>query len=223
MRSSCILIVLCLMLAGCDGDSPTTPTPAPAPAPAPAPTPPPTPPPPPPPPAPTTATLTGSTKNANGQLIGFVTVRIVDGADQGRNTVSDGFTGTYRFENLTAGNVTFSATGDGFQEDRRSATLVNGSNTLDFTLPFAPPPAIEIVASQLNSSSGGSEWGFEARGNIPFRSYDWDFGDGGAASNSRALESHFYLTPGVYLVKVSAVPTNNGPRVTAQITITVSF
>jgi PKD repeat protein len=152
-----------------------------------------------------------------------VTVRILDGADQGRNATSDGFTGTYRLENLTAGNVTLSATGDGFQEDRRSVTLVNGSNTLDFTLPFAPAPAIEISATQLNASPGGSEWQFEAKGNTSFRSYDWDFGDGGAASNSRATESHFYIVPGVYLVKVSAVPTNNGPRVNAQLTITVSF
>lgn len=221
MRKCARLFVCLLVLAGCGDDGPSTPT-TPTPAPTPAPTPPP-PTPPPPPPAPTTATLTGVTRNSNGQLIGFVAIRIVDGADTGRNTVSDAFTGGYRLELLTAGNVTVSATGEGFLEDRRSITLVNGNNTLDFTLPTAPPPSIEIRATQLNASAGGSEWGFEAVSSTSFRSYDWDFGDGGAASNSRSTESHLYLTPGIYAVRVSAVPTNNGPRVTATTTITVSF
>src|SRR5262250_1893278 len=129
MRSSCALILLCLLCAGCDDNKSTSPTPTPAPAPAPAPTPTPTPPPPA--PTPTTATLTGVTKNKDGQLIGFVNVRLVDGADAGRNAQSDGFSGAYRIEGLSAGNVTLSATGDGFLEDRRSITLVNGNNTLD--------------------------------------------------------------------------------------------
>jgi PKD repeat protein len=211
----CALLFVCLLLVGCgDDDGPTTPTtPTPAPAPAPAPAPPPTP------PAPTTATLTGATRNSNGQLIGFVSIRVVDGADAGRNTVSDAFTGGYRLELLTAGNVTLSATGEGFLEDRRSFTLVNGNNTLDFTLATAPPPSIEINATPLNSS----EWAFEAVSSTSFRSYDWDFGDGGAASNSRSRESHVYLAPGDYQIRVSAVPTNNGPRVTATKTITVIF
>jgi hypothetical protein len=219
MRSSCVLILLCLTFSGCDDSPAPTPTPAPAPAPAPAPTPTP----PPPAPTPTTATLSGFTKNSNGQLIGFITVRIVDGADQGKTSVSDAFTGGYRFEGLTAGNVNFSATGDGFLEDKRSIQLVNGNNTQDFTLNTAPPPSIEIMAQQLNANPGGSEWGFEAVSSTSFKSYDWDFGDGGAISNGRSREQHLYLAPGNYGVRVSAVPTNNGPRVTASLAIQVSF
>lgn len=225
MRSSSVLLFVCLLFAGCfagcddNKSTPTTPTPAPAPAPAPTPTPTP----PPPAPTPTTATLTGVTKNSNGQLIGFVTVRIVDGADQGKTTISDAFTGGYRFEGLTAGNVTFSATGDGFVEDRRSLTLVNGNNTQDFTLAAAPPPSIEIRAQQLNASPAGAEFGFEAVSTTSFSRYDWDFGDGGASSNARSTEQHMYLVPGEYGVRVSAVPSNNGPRVTATLKITVIF
>src|SRR5262245_19691515 len=111
MRRSCALILLCLVfVAGCGSDDNNTPTPAPTPAPAPAPAPTPTPPPPA--PTPMTATLSGATKNDNGQLIGFVNVRILDGPDQGKTAQSDPFTGAYRFEGLTAGNYNFSATGD---------------------------------------------------------------------------------------------------------------
>ena len=219
MRSSCVLILLCLTFSGCDDSPAPTPTPAPAPAPAPAPTPTP----PPPAPTPTTATLTGVTKNSNGQLIGFVTVRILDGPDQGKTSASDAFTGGYRFEGLTAGNYNFSATGDGFLEDKRNINLVNGNNTQDFTLATAPPPSIEIKAQALTSSPSGAEWGFEAASSTSFRSYDWDFGDGGAISNGRAREQHQYLIPGVYGVGVSAVPSNGGARVTATLKIEVSF
>lgn len=217
----CALLFVCLLLLGCGDDdgpsTPTTPTPAPAPAPAPPPTPTP-------PPAPTTATLTGVTRNSDGQLIGFVTVRVTDGANAGRNTVSDAFNGSYRLESLTAGSVTFSATGEGFLEDRRSITLVNGNNTLDFSLATAPPPSIEINAVILNANPGvSSEWGFEAQSSTSFRSYDWDFGDGGAVSNGRSREAHNYLNPGVYVVRVSAVPTSGGARVTGTRTITVTF
>ena len=223
MRSSSVLLFVCLLFAGCfagcddNKSTPTTPTPAPAPAPAPTPTPTP------PPPAPTTATLTGVTKNSNGQLIGFVTVRILDGADQGKTSVSDAFTGGYRFEGLTAGSVTLSATGDGFLEDKRSIQLVNGTNTQDFTLATAPPPSIEIKAQQLTANPSSAEWGFEAVSSASFKSYDWDFGDGGAVSNGRAREQHQYLIPGIYGVGVSAVPTNGGARVTATLLITVTF
>jgi len=222
MRRSCVLILLCLMFAGCD-DNKSTPTPAPTPTPTPAPTPAPAPTPPPA-PTPTTATLTGVTKNTNGQLIGFVRVRIVDGADQGKDAVSDAFTGGYRIEGLTAGNVTVSATADDFQEDRKSITLVNGSNTQDFTLPFAPPPAVEIRAQALNVDPGvSSEWGFEATGNTTFSRYDWDFGDGGAVSNGRASEAHVFTQQNVYQVRVRAQPSKGGNPVIGTLTITVSF
>ena len=223
MRRSCVLILLCVMFAGCGDDNKSTPTPAPTPTPTPAPTPTPTPTPPPA-PTPTTATLTGVTKNSNGQLIGFVRVRIVDGADAGKDAVSDAFTGAYRFEGLTAGNVTLSATGDGFLENRQSITLVNGNNTQDFTLPFAPPPAVEIKAQPLNVEPGvSSEWGFEATGNTTFSRYDWDFGDGGAVSNGRSTEAHVYTTQNVYQVRVRATPSNGGAAVVGTLTITVSF
>lgn len=220
MRSSCVLILLCLMFAGCDDNKSTSPTPAPAPAPAPTPAPTPTPPPA---PTPTTATLSGVTKNNNGQLIGFVTVRIVDGPDQGKTSMSDPFTAAYRFEGLTAGNYNFSATGEGFVEDKRNINLVNGNNTQDFTLDIAPPPSIEIRAQQLNATPGGAEFGFEAVSNTSFKSYDWSFGDGGAISNGRAREQHMYLAPGDYGVGVSAVPANGGPRVTATLKVEVRF
>jgi len=222
MRRSCVLILLCLMFAGCD-DNKSTPTPAPTPTPTPTPAPTPTPTPPPA-PTPTSATLTGVTKNSSGQLIGFVRVRIVDGTDQGKDATSDGFTGAYRLEGLTAGNVTVSATADNFLEDRKSVTLVNGSNTQDFTLANAPPPSVEIRAQPLNADPGiSSEWGFEAVSTTSFSRYDWDFGDGGAVSNGRSKEAHVYMTTGVYQVRVAATPSNGGARVTAALTITVSF
>jgi PKD repeat protein len=152
-----------------------------------------------------------------------VRVRAVDGADAGKDATSDPFTGAFRLEGLTAGNVTFSATGDGFLEDRRSVTLVNGNNTQDFTLAIAPPPSIEIKAQVITASGTSAEWGFEAASSTSFRSYDWDFGDGGAISNGRAREQHVYLAPGIYGVGVSAVPSNGGPRVTATLVIQVSF
>jgi PKD repeat protein len=220
MRSSCVLILLCLMGAACDDNKSTSPTPAPAPAPAPAPTPTP----PPPAPTPTTATLSGVTKNSNGQLIGFVTVRILDGPDQGRTSVSDSLTGAYRFEGLTAGNYNFSATGDGFLEDKRNINLVNGNNTQDFSLGFAPPPSVEIRAQPLNVTPGfSSEWGFEATASIPISRYDWDFGDGGAVSNGRSTEAHVYLAQGVYQVRVRAVPTNGSTPLIGTLNITVTF
>jgi PKD repeat protein len=137
--------------------------------------------------------------------------------------VSDAFTGGYRFEGLTAGNYNFSATGDGFVEDKRNINLVNGNNTQDFTLATAPPASIEIMVQQLNASPTGAEFGFEAVSSASFKSYDWDFGDGGAISNGRAREQHRYLFPGVYGVGVSAVPNNGGARVTATLKIEVSF
>lgn len=222
MRSSCVLILLCLMCAACgDDNKSTSPTPAPTPAPAPAPAPTPTPPPPA--PTPTTATLSGVTKNNNGQLIGFVTVRILDGPDQGKTSVSDSLTGAYRFEGLTAGNYNFSATGDGFLEDKRNINLVNGNNTQDFALAIAPPPSIEIRAQQLTATPGGSEWGFEAVSTTSFKSYDWDFGDGGSITNGRSREQHMYLVPGIYGVGVRGFPSNGGPPVTATLVIQVSF
>lgn len=220
-RRSCLPVLLCLVLFGCDDNPTTPPTPTPTPAPAPAPAPAPSPPPP---PAPTTAALTGLTKNSDGLLIGFVKITVADGPDMGRTATSDGFTGAYRFESLTIGNANFIATATNFLEDRRGV-FVNGTNTLDFTLAPGPPPgpALEITGQQLNSGGGVSEWGFQATGSGSFKSYNWDFGDGGAASNSRAFESHLYTAAGVYLVRCNAVPTSGGPNVTATLTITVSI
>jgi hypothetical protein len=213
--------LLCLLLAACDDSPAPTPTPTPAPAPAPAPAPPP--PAPPPAPAPT-GTLTGFTRNTNGQLIGFVTVRVADGPDQGRNAVSDGFTGAYRLEGLTVGDHNFTATASGFLEDKRSV-FVNGTNTLDFTLAIGPPPGppLTIDARAVIVSLGYAEWRFEAVGSGSYRSYAWNFGDGGSVSAGRAVEQHLYDEDGEFTIRVEATPTGGGPVVTAETKITVVF
>lgn len=221
-RSSSLLLLLCLLLAACDDSPAPTPTPTPAPAPAPAPAPPP---PPTPPPAPTpTGTLTGFTRNTNGQLIGFVTVTVADGPDKDKKTVSDGFTGAYRFEGLTVGNANFTATASGFLEDKRGV-FVNGTNTLDFTLGFAPPPppALTIVAREVIKSAGYAEWSFEAVGTGSYRSYAWDFGDGGSVSAGRSLEQHLYVDDGEFVIRVEATPNGGGPLVRAETKVTVDF
>jgi hypothetical protein len=167
--------------------------------------------------------LTGFTRNSNGQLIGFVTVRVADGPDQGRNAVSDGFTGAYRFEGLTVGNQNFTATASGFLEDKRSV-FVNGTNTLDFTLASAPPqPPLTIVAQAVIVSTGYAEWRFEAVGTGSYRSYAWNFGDGGSVSAGRAVEQHLYEDDGEFTIRVEATPTGGGPVVTAETKITVVF
>jgi hypothetical protein len=130
------------MIAACDGnDPPTTPTPAPAPAPAPtpAPTPSPTPtptptpaPPPMPPPGPAQVALTGTVTASDAGRLSGATVTFLDGPNAGRSTTTNS-NGEYRFDSVTEGNANVAAIAPRYQE-ARLGVLVNGTNTLHFTL-----------------------------------------------------------------------------------------
>ena len=212
MRLAMVMLVLALSAIGCgddDSSTPTSPTPAPAPAPTPTPTPP---------PAPTTAALGGTVSNTNGQRIGGARILVLDGPNAGQSVEANG-NGEYRFASLTISNANLSANASGYLEDRRGV-FIDGTNTLNFTLapvppPPAPTPAISITARIVSGGPGSAlqEWAFTATGTVSFTSYDWDFGDGGAATNSTAQEQHLYRTKGKFTVTVTGRRSSGSPVV----------
>jgi PKD repeat protein len=139
-------------------------------------------------------------------------------------TATTNSNGEYRFDSLTIANVNFSATASGFQEDRRG-TFVNGTNTLNFTLPPVPQePAITVTAREFIKTVGYAEWRFTATGiNGTFRNWSWEFGDGNSANSNRTDEAHNYFEEGEYTVKVTAQPVGSSNILTATITIRVTL
>jgi len=221
MRLRLVILVLALGLTGCgdsDSSGPTAPTPTPTPAPAPAPTPTPTPP-----PAATTAPLSGTVSSTSGQRIGAARVTVLDGPDTGQSVETNG-NGEYRFASLTIADVNFIARASGYIEAGRG-TRVNGTNTLDFTLTPVPPPTPAItITSRIVSGGPGTaiqEWAFVAAGTVPFTTYDWSFGDGGAANDRGAQEQHVYSTKGTFTVTVIGRRPNAQP-VTGTLVIEVT-
>jgi hypothetical protein len=208
MRLWLVMLVLVFSVTGCgDNDSPTPTSPTPAPAPAPAPT-----------PAPTTASLTGTVSSTTGQRIGGARITVLDGSNAGQSVDANG-NGEYRFDSLTIAGTNLSANASGYVEDRRGV-FVNGTNTLNFTLAPVPPPppaapAITITSSIVSGGPGTSsqEWAFVATGTVPFVSYDWSFGDGGAANNTGSREQHVYTSKGKFTVTVTGRRSSGSPIV----------
>lgn len=77
------------------------------------------------------------TAAGSGLPISGATVRILDGANTGRS-VSTTASGSYRFDGLATGNANVSAGANGYQETRLG-TFINGTNTLNFSLPTGGP------------------------------------------------------------------------------------
>jgi hypothetical protein len=152
-------------------------------------------------------------------------VTVLDGVDAGKSTTTNG-NGEYRFESLTIANANFTATATGFQEDRRG-TFINGTNTLNFTLPPAPPPppTLTIQAREKIRSVGYAEWAFVAvpsAGAGTFRTFSWDFGDGGGATNSPLPEeAHNYFASGDYVIRVTGTAVGSSTPHSASTTIHV--
>ena len=141
---------------------------------------------------------------------------MLDGPNTGQSVVANG-NGEYRFESLAIANMNFTATASGYQEDRRG-TFVNGTNTLDFVLAVEPPPppvtpAITITSRIISGGPGtaAQEWGFVANGTVSFTSYDWNFGDGATAFDSRSEEQHVYHAKGTFTVTVTGRRASGSP------------
>jgi hypothetical protein len=86
-------------------------------------------------PQPSTVSLTGRVQGeGTGPIIGAIVV-VLDGSNAGRSTTT-GDGGLYRLDNLTPGRGNLLATATDYLQ-ARAGTLIDGSNTLDFTLPRA--------------------------------------------------------------------------------------
>ena len=220
MRILRLIVLLCVVavssaFVACGSDSPAT-SPTPTPAPTPVPTPTPT-------PAPTTAALQGTVANSAGQPVNGARVAAIDGPNNGQAVLTN-VNGSYRFESLTRANTNFSATASGYLEDRRGI-FVDGTANLNFVLspvpapapaPAPPPAATITITSRIISGGGGSsvqEWGFSATSTVALTSYDWNFGDGGAASGVGADEQHVYRAKGTYTVTVTGRRSSGDPVV----------
>lgn len=112
-----VFITVLLFSVACSGDSPTSPSPQPVPLPA---------------PATTRVSLTGVvTVTGTAIKLDGVTVTILDGANAGKVTRTDG-TGSYRFDDLVPGPANLSITAPGWEEVRWGVTI-DGTATLNFS------------------------------------------------------------------------------------------
>jgi len=82
--------------------------------------------------APSTVSLAGSVVAQDGTRLAGATVRITDGSNAGKLTLTDNG-GEYRFDDLTAGNGSVSAVADGY-EPVSISRRIDGAQPLDFTL-----------------------------------------------------------------------------------------
>lgn len=129
--ATAILLVLISLGVACGGggSSPTSPSPSSSPTPAPTPAPAPT---------PTSVSLTGFvTVTGTSVRLNGATIRILDGPNVGRTTTTAN-SGTYRFEDMIAGNANVSASASGWEE-QRTGVNVDGTNTLNFTMRTIAP------------------------------------------------------------------------------------
>ena len=159
-----------------------------------------------------TVALGGNVTASTGEAISGATVTVLDGANVGVTAVTSS-SGSYQFTALTAGNANFKATASLYDEDRRGV-LVNGTNSLNFTLtltPVAVIPSITITGVIVSGGTGtAQEWKFTATTNQAFVSYNWNFGDGSSASNRGAVEQHLYSTFATRTVTVTGVRHDAG-------------
>ena len=86
--------------------------------------------------------------------------------------------------------------------------LVNGTNSLNFTLTLTPlPPSITITGERIIGGTGTAiqEWRFTLTTNQTFALYNWDFGDGTAAGDGGIEQQHVYRTKATRTVTVTGV------------------
>jgi len=155
-----------------------------------------------------TVPLGGNVTASTGDAISGATVTVLDGPNSGE-TATTSSDGSYRFTSLTTGNVNFKATASLYDEDRRGV-LVNGTNSLNFTLTLTPvtvTPSITITGERVSGGTGTAiqEWRFTLTTNQTFASYNWDFGDGSAAGNGGIEQQHVYTTKATRTVTVTGV------------------
>ncbi|OFW02480.1 MAG: hypothetical protein A3I61_15735 [Acidobacteria bacterium RIFCSPLOWO2_02_FULL_68_18] len=91
--------------------------------------------------------LNGIVTDTNGGRLAGVRVAVLDGPNTDESVITNG-NGEYAFPTIIRGDTNFSARKNGYQEDRRSV-FVNGTNTLNFSLPAVPWTRIH----------GGVYWG----------------------------------------------------------------
>ena len=153
-----------------------------------------------------TVPLGGSVTASTGERIVGATVTVLDGPNTGDTAVTtDG--GDYQFASLTTGNANFKATATGYDDDRRGV-LVNGTNSLNFTLTAVPAAASITITAEIISGGTGTpvqEWRFTVTTNQTFASYNWDFGDGSSATDGGVEQQHLYTTFSARTVTVTGV------------------
>jgi len=157
-----------------------------------------------------TVPLGGSVTASTGERIVGATVTVLDGVNTGDTAVTDS-AGDYRFASLTTGNVNFKTTASGYFE-KSQGTSVDGTNSLNFTLTPVPAAASITITAELISGGTGAplqEWRFTATTNQTFATYNWDFGDGAAATGLGAerglVQQHLYTTKATRTVTVTGV------------------
>jgi hypothetical protein len=114
MRRSRFVLVLAVVIGGCDGTSPTAPTPQ---AP------------------PTLYTITGTVNSGGGGGIAGAAVTVSDGPNAGKSTTTD-VVGRYMLGGLTFANFTVTVSANGFNGVSRGGILMAGitTATADFAL-----------------------------------------------------------------------------------------
>jgi hypothetical protein len=169
-----------------------------------------------------TASLSGIVRDSGDHRVENATVTALDGPNTGDH-VDTNANGEYTFNSLVVGNVNFTATRSGFNEDRRGV-FVNGSNTLNFVLTTATAPnSVTITPERITGGTGlnTQEWRFTATVvGYNFKTYDWDFGDGVTATQTGSVESHVYHTRGDFTVTLIGY-LSNGSTITTTLTFTI--
>jgi Carboxypeptidase regulatory-like domain len=87
--------------------------------------------------APSRISLVGSVIAQDGARLFGATVRIGDGLNAGRSTLTNG-SGEYRFDDLAPGSCSVSAVADGY-DSVITSRYIDGANPLDFTLRTSVP------------------------------------------------------------------------------------
>jgi hypothetical protein len=87
--------------------------------------------------APSTVSLVGSVMAQDGARLVGATVRIGDGLNRGRSTLTNS-SGEYRLDDLAAGTGSVSAVADGF-DSVITSRYIDGAKPLDFTLRTSVP------------------------------------------------------------------------------------
>jgi Carboxypeptidase regulatory-like domain len=87
--------------------------------------------------APSTVSLVGSVRAQDGARLSGASVRIGDGSNAGRSTLTND-SGEYRFDDLAAGHGSVSVVADGY-DSVSTSTHIDGATPLDFTLRTTAP------------------------------------------------------------------------------------